>query len=217
MDTSNGLNQPRRAPRVESEKNIRSTAAIATLWPAQEHLRDNAENFRLLVESILDYAIFMLDADGRVASWNAGAHRLKGYREDEIIGRHFSRFYPRQEIERGKPQRALTLASAEGRFEDEGWRVRKNGSTFWANVIITAIRDDSGELLGFAKITRDLTERKRATEQLKAGEARLQAFMNHSPSLMFIKDLQGRYVHVNDRFSQAFGLERKDIISHTDS
>src|SRR5262245_42503048 len=128
MDTSNGVNRSRSAAPVAREKGVKPTAAIAMLWPAQERLRDNAENFRLLIESILDYAIFMLDAGGRVASWNAGAHRLKGYREDEIIGHHFSRFYPRQDIEQGKPQHALKLASAEGRFEDEGWRVRKNGS-----------------------------------------------------------------------------------------
>ena len=183
--------------------------------PTKDRLRDSG--FRLLVASVLDYAICMLDPNGRVVSWNAGAQRLKGYREDEIIGQHFSRFYPREDIERGNPQRGLELASVEGRFEDEGWRVRKNGSTFWANVIIAAIRDEAGKLLGFGKIIRDLTERQLATEQIKASEARLQAFMNHSPSLMFIKDLQGRYLHVNDRFTQAFGLERKDVISRTDS
>jgi PAS domain S-box-containing protein len=141
------------------------------------------------VNTLLDYAIFMLDPEGRVASWNAGAQRLKGYCEHEIIGQHFSKFYPHEDVERAEPLRALKLASAEGRFEDEGWRVRKDGSTFWANVVIAAIRDEAGELLGFAKITRDLTERQLAMEQIKASEARLRAFMNHSPSLMFIKDL----------------------------
>ena len=119
---------------------------------APEHLQDSVENFRLLVASVLDCAIFMLDPKGHVASWNAGAQRLKGYREDEIIGQHFSRFYPHEDIKRGKPQRGLELASAQGRFEDEGWRVRKNGSTFWANVVIAAIRDKAGDLLGFAKM-----------------------------------------------------------------
>lgn len=185
--------------------------------PADQRLRDSAEGFRLLAACLLDHAIFMLDPDGLVATWNAGAQRLKGYREHEIIGQHFSRFYPLEGIESGEPQRALALAAAEGRFESEGWRVRKDGSSFWANVVIAAIRDKTSELLGFAKITRDLTERRRAMEQIKASEARLQAFMNYSPSLMFIKDLEGRYLHVNDRFAQAFGLERKDILSRTDA
>jgi diguanylate cyclase (GGDEF)-like protein/PAS domain S-box-containing protein len=180
-------------------------------------LREREEGVRLLLGNVLDYAIFMLDTDGRVVTWNRGAERLKGYREEEILGQHFSQFYPREDIERGKPQYGLELASAQGRFEDEGWRVRKNGSTFWANVVIAAIRDEAGELLGFAKITRDLTERQLAIERIKASEARLQAFMNHSPSLMFIKDLESRYLHVNERFTRAFGLERKDIIFRTDA
>ena len=218
MGTSYELDPPRRAaPLAREKRHSVKPSAHALLRPAHERLRDSSENLRLLVNTLVDYAIFMLDPDGRVASWNAGAQRLKGYREHEIIGQHFSKFYPHEDVERAKPLRALELASAEGRFEDEGWRVRKDGSTFWANVVIAAIRDEAGELLGFAKITRDLTERQLAMEQIKASEARLRAFMNHSPSLMFIKDLHGRYLHVNDRFPQAFGLKRKDIISHTDS
>lgn len=185
--------------------------------PMDERLRKREEGFRLLLGNVLDYAIFMLDPDGRVVSWNAGAERLKGYREEEILGQSFSRFYPREDIERGKPQHRLERASAEGRFEEEGWRVRKNGSTFWAHVVITAVRDKADKLLGFAKITRDLTERRLADEKLKASEAQLQAFMNHSPSLMFIKDLEGRYLHVNERFTRAFGLERREIMFRTDS
>ena len=180
-------------------------------------LHQSEESVRLLLGSVLDYAIFILDPDGRVASWNAGAERLKGYREEEILGESFSRFYLREDAERGRPQHNLEVASAEGRFEEEGWRVRKDGSSFWANVVITAVRDQAGKLVGFAKITRDLTERQLATEKIKASEARLQAFMNHSPSLMFIKNLEGRYLHVNDRFTRAFGVERKDIIFRTDS
>src|SRR6187399_3539919 len=116
-------------------------------------LLQSDEQFRALVESIVDYAIFMLDADGRVISWNTGAERLKGYREDEILGQHFSRFYPQERIEQGIPQKELEIASAKGRFEDEGWRMRKDGSFFWANVVITPMRDASGHLLGFAKVT----------------------------------------------------------------
>ncbi|HZV24906.1 MAG TPA: PAS domain-containing protein, partial [Acidothermaceae bacterium] len=114
-----------------------------------------------------EYAIFMLDPDGSVATWNSGAHRIKGYSADEIIGRHFSVFYTDEEIGAGKPQRELDQAKAEGRARDEGWRVRKDGSRFWANVVITAVYDKNGRLEGFAKVTRDETERKRVDEQAR--------------------------------------------------
>jgi len=127
----------------------------------EEELRQSEERFRLMVEVVRDYAIFMLDPSGRVASWNAGAERIKGYRAEEIIGQHFSRFYPAEKVAEGWPEHELTVAAAEGRFEDEGWRIRKDGSRFWANVIITAVFDNRGELRGFAKVTRDLTEAKR--------------------------------------------------------
>jgi PAS domain S-box-containing protein len=133
---------------------------------AEKKLRDSEENFRLLAEGVKDYAIFRLDPDGYVVSWNAGAERIQGYRADEIIGQHFSRFYPPEEVQRGKPAEKLQLADTRGRVEDEGWRVRKDGSRFWANVIITALRDKNGRLLGFAKVTRDRTERKRTEEAL---------------------------------------------------
>jgi PAS domain S-box-containing protein len=126
--------------------------------------------YRLLVEAVTDCAIYMLDADGRVASWNPGAQRLKGYLEREVLGRHFSLFYPEDDVRAGMPQRALATAGREGRFEAEGWRVRKDGGRFWAHVIIDPIRSDSGELIGFAKVTRDLTERKLAQESLKRSE-----------------------------------------------
>lgn len=132
----------------------------------------DAELFRRLVESVADYAIFMLQPDGRVATWNIGAERIKGYRAEEIIGKPFSLFYLRDEVNAGKCEYELEVAERDGRFEDEGWRVRKDGTQFWANVIITAVRDDAGHLLGFAKVTRDLTERKRAEE---AHAARLAA------------------------------------------
>src|SRR6266403_2883247 len=120
--------------------------------------RESEGRFRLLVESVRDYAIFMLDTQGVVLTWNAGAERFKGYRADEIIGQHFSRFYPPEALARGLPQHELDVASVTGAFEDEGWRVRKDGSQFWANVVITAIRGAGGQLLGFAKVTRDLTQ-----------------------------------------------------------
>ncbi|SDD14879.1 PAS domain-containing sensor histidine kinase [Paraburkholderia lycopersici] len=119
------------------------------------------DRYRLLIDAVRDYAIFMLEPGGRVASWNPGARRIKGYFSDEIIGTHFSVFYTSDEIASGKPEQLLEAAAFHGRVEDEGWRVRKDGSRFWANVVITAVRDDKNALVGFAKITRDLTERRR--------------------------------------------------------
>jgi PAS domain S-box-containing protein len=126
--------------------------------------------YRLLVDAITDYAIYMLDPEGHVSSWNSGANRFKGYTEAEILGEHFSRFYTPEDREAGIPQRALSTAENEGRFEAEGWRVRKDGKRFWAHVIIDAIRDPGGKLIGFAKITRDLSERKIAEEVLRRSE-----------------------------------------------
>src|SRR5688572_15482414 len=126
---------------------------------AEEKLRWTEESFRLMVESVSDYAIVMLDPEGLVVSWNTGAQRIKGFQTDEIVGRHFSTFYPEDDVANGKPQHDLGQAAANGRHEDEGWRVRKDGSTFWANIVFTAIRDHAGNLRGFAKLTRDLTER----------------------------------------------------------
>jgi PAS domain S-box-containing protein len=139
-------------------------------------LRRSEELFRLLVENIKDYAIFMLDPDGRVMSWNAGAQQLKGYAAEEIIGKHFSTFYPPDAVARSWPQTELRHAQAYGRFEDEGWRVRKDGSTFWANVIITSVHDSQGKLRGYAKVTRDLTARRRI-ESLEASEKQIHEFI----------------------------------------
>ncbi|HUQ81064.1 MAG TPA: PAS domain S-box protein [Gemmatimonadaceae bacterium] len=133
----------------------------------EEALRASEARFRLLVESVRDYAIFLLDPGGHVATWNAGAERIKGYKVGDIVGRHFSVFYPEGKIAEGFPQYELEVAGRVGRFEDEGWRVRKDGSQFWANVVITALRDETGELVGFAKVTRDLTERRAAEEQAR--------------------------------------------------
>jgi len=143
---------------------------------AEEALRKSEEQFRLLVEGVIDYAIFMLDPTGRVASWNAGAQRIKGYLPNEIIGEHFSRFYTKEDREAGVPFEGLDTARREGRWESEGVRVRKDGSTFWAHVVIDAIRSPSGEVVGFAKVTRDVTERKHAqTELERAREALYQS------------------------------------------
>src|SRR6267378_1874273 len=140
---------------------------------AEEALRGSEERFRLLVESVKEYAIFSLDPTGKITSWNAGAQHIKGYSAEEIVGGHFSRFYPAEDRDSGKPQMELRIAAAEGRFEEEVWRVRKDGSRFWANVVITVLRDPQGKLVGFSKITRDLTESKRSEEALQAAQAQM--------------------------------------------
>jgi PAS domain S-box-containing protein len=144
---------------------IPATADLDHLWfDTESRVRDSEQRFRLMVESVRDYAIFMLDVEGRVETWNAGAEAIKGYRAGEIIGQHLSRFYTPEDMAAGLPQRLLEAAARDGRVENEGWRVRRDGSRFWADVVITALRDSGGRLQGFAKVTRDLTERKRAEE-----------------------------------------------------
>ncbi|HEU4887138.1 MAG TPA: PAS domain S-box protein [Thermoanaerobaculia bacterium] len=134
---------------------------------AEEGLRQGTEIFQLLVSSVRDYAIFMLDPEGKVATWNTGARRIKQYEPHEIIGRHFSTFYPEEDVQSGKPERELEIARREGSVEDEGWRIRKDGTRFWANVVITAVYDAEGVLRGYAKVTHDVTERRAAEEQLR--------------------------------------------------
>ena len=133
----------------------------------EENVLQSERVFRLLVEGVRDYAIFMLDPQGNVASWNPGAERIKGYKAEEIIGKHFSNFYPAVDREAGKPEYELKVAKATGRFEDEGWRIRKDGSQFWASVVITRINDEQGNQIGFGKITRDLTERRIAEQRYR--------------------------------------------------
>src|SRR5688572_26020315 len=136
-----------------------------------------ADPFGQLVHGVQDYAIFLLDREGRIVSWNRGAERLKGYAAAEIIGRHFSVFYPQEAIERRWPEQELKIAQEIGRLEDEGWRLRKDGSRFWADVIITAMRDATGALRGFSKVTRDLTERRRQEETLRQSEERFRVMV----------------------------------------
>ncbi|HYX64452.1 MAG TPA: PAS domain S-box protein [Burkholderiales bacterium] len=173
--------------------------------------------FRLLVETVSDYAIFLLDPEGRIISWNAGAQRIKGYAAVEILGRHFSVFYAPEERAAGRPQELLAVAGREGRIEDEGWRLRKDGSRFWADVVITALRDAAGRVSGYAKVTRDMTELQRHRERVETSEARLRAFADHSPALMFIKDLAGRYRFANRRFLERFGLQLAQLLGRTDA
>lgn len=134
-------------------------------------LKESDERFRVLVESIRDYAVFMLDREGRVATWNTGAALIKGYRREEIVGKSIDLFYTPQDRENGRPAKLLAQAASEGRIEDEGWRVRKDGTRFWADVVITALRNETGALIGFAKVTRDLTQRQRAEEERRRLDA----------------------------------------------
>jgi PAS domain S-box-containing protein len=158
---------------------------------AEDELRKGQQQFERLVQGVTDYAIYMLDPDGTITSWNSGAERIKGYSADEIIGKHFSQFYTPEDRDQGDPQSALDTAARDGRVEREGWRMRKDGTRFWCHVIIDAIHDDDGKLLGFAKITRDITERKKAQESLD--QAREALF--HSQKMDAIGKLTGGVAH----------------------
>ncbi|EGL62130.1 putative two-component sensor histidine kinase/response regulator hybrid protein [Agrobacterium sp. ATCC 31749] len=168
---------------------------------------------QLLVEAITDYAIYMLDRNGIITSWNAGAERFKGYTEDEIIGEHFSRFYTPEDIESGLPTRALAIAAEAGRFENEGWRVRKDGKRFWAHVIIDPVRSREGELIGFAKITRDLTERKAAEVELKRSEHQFRLLVQGvTDYAIYLLDPEGNVTNWNVGAQRIKGYEPQEII-----
>jgi PAS domain S-box-containing protein len=178
-----------------------------------EELRLSEERFKLLIDSVRDYAIFMLDPTGIVLTWNAGAERFKGYKPDEIIGRHFSLFYPPEALARGLPEFELETAGRVGVFEDEGWRVRKDGSLFWANVVITAMRGGDGRLLGFAKVTRDLTQRRGHEEELRRSEERFRLLVEGvSDYAIFMLDANGRVVTWNVGAERIKGYSASDII-----
>ncbi len=179
----------------------------------KENLRQSEERFKLLVESVRDYAIFMLDPNGHVLTWNAGAERFKGYRAQEIIGQHFSRFYPPEALARGLPEHELQVAGKTGVFEDEGWRVRKDGSLFWANVVITAMRDAQGELVGFAKVTRDLTQRRAHEEDLRRSEERFRLLIEGvADYAIFMLDPNGRVSTWNMGAERIKGYSADEII-----
>ena len=186
-------------------------AAIAHLPAGIAH--EPGELHRLLVDTVRDYAIFALDPDGFILSWNAGAERIKGYKPEEIIGRHFSIFYPRTLVAEGFPAFELRMAANTGRFEDEGWRIRKDGSRFWANVVITALRDKSGKLLGFGKVTRNLTERREAEEALRESEERFRLLIEGVRDYaIFMLDPLGRVATWNDGAERINGYRAKEII-----
>src|ERR1700738_932567 len=166
---------------------------------------NSEERFRLLLESIKDYSILMLDPEGLVATWNKGAERIKGYRSDEIVGRHFSRFYPQGAVTQGKPEHELAVAVAEGRCEDEGWRVRKDGTKFWAEVVITPIYNDNGELSGFSKVTRDVSGRREAERKFKD-------LLEAAPDAMVVVNQGGEIVLLNLQAEKQFGYRRDELL-----
>jgi PAS domain S-box-containing protein len=180
---------------------------------AEQTLQLSEDIFRVLVETIRDYAIFVLDPTGHIASWNAGAQRIKGYPADEIIGKHFSVFYPREVAASGWPEHELKVAAAEGRFEDEGWRVRKDGSQFWASVVITALREADGSLRGFAKVTRDLSIRRRAEQALRETEERYRLLVEGVKDYaIFLLDPAGHVVTWNVGAERINGYKANEII-----
>jgi PAS domain S-box-containing protein len=184
-----------------------------TSGEAKIALRRTEERFRLLVDAVQDYAIFMLDVQGHVSSWNTGAARIKGYGVSEIIGKHFSIFYTEEDIRAGKPARELEVAAKEGRFEDEGWRLRKDGSRFWANVILTAIRDDTGTLIGFGKVTRDFTEKILVSEALRKEIAeRTEAQRKLHDSEKSLRQLSLRLLQTQDEERRRIGRDLHDSV-----
>jgi PAS domain S-box-containing protein len=173
---------------------------------SEKALEESEQRFRLLVEAVQDYAIFMLDTEGRISSWNLGAERLKGYKASEIIGQHFSCFYPPEDIQAAKPRIKLETALSEGRVEDEGWRVRKDGSRFWANVIITALKDKEDRAVGFSKVTRDFTERMQTQRALRASERKLQV------SEQSLRDLSLHLLRTQDEERRRIGRDLHDSL-----
>jgi PAS domain S-box-containing protein len=179
---------------------------------AEEQLLRSEERFRLLIERVKDYAIITLDPQGRVTTWNSGAEQIKGFRAEEIIGQHFSRLYPQEDRDRGKPEMELEVAAAEGRYEDRDWRARKDGSRYWANTLITALRDPQGQLIGFIKITRDLSERKRAEEALRSSEERFRAVAESANDAFISGNQEGNIIHWNHGAERIFGYTAAEAL-----
>jgi PAS domain S-box-containing protein len=185
----------------------RATRARATT-AMQRPMLDSEVSTRLLVESIGDYAIFTVDTEGLVITWNSGGEYISGYRPGEIIGRHFSCLYPQDKIDSGVPEHELKLAASEGRFEDEGWRLRKDGSRFWANVITIPLRDPLGILIGFGKVLRDLSQRQQATE-------RFRLIVESAPNAIIMANHEGNMLLVNSQTERLFGYGRDELIGQS--
>ncbi|TMC51130.1 MAG: PAS domain S-box protein [Chloroflexi bacterium] len=171
-----------------------------------------AEHLLLLFDTIDELAVYMLDIDGRVQTWNRGAEQVKGYRAEQILGRHFECFYPPEDVERGKPDQELAVAAATGRFEDEGWRVRMDGSRYWANEVVTALRGEDGRLIGFGKVTRDLTDRQRAEDQLRESEERFRLLVNAPGYAIYMLDPEGRVASWSEGAERLKGYRADEII-----
>ncbi|HWF24385.1 MAG TPA: PAS domain S-box protein [Solirubrobacteraceae bacterium] len=178
-------------------------------------LRESEERFRLLVTSVTDHAIIMLDPEGRVTGWNPGAERIKGYAEAEIIGRHFSVFYPPDLARAGDPQRELAAALAAGRYEEQAERVRKDGSRFWADITLTPILDDGGELRGYVKVTRDISERKRAEQAIREREERFRLLAENSTDVISRVSTDGTLLYVSPASQEVYGYDPKELIGRT--
>jgi PAS domain S-box-containing protein len=202
-------------PYINAEGQIEGVIGVAVditnRLKAERELKASEERYRLIIENVKEYAIFTLDPSGEVTSWNAGAKKIKGYSAEEVIGQHFSIFYPEDEVLNGKPQDALKTAEKEGRCEIEGWRIRKDGSRFWANVILTALRDDDGHLVGFSKVVRDMTVRKEAEERLRQSEARFRSVFYGAGIGIELVDLDGNLAEFNPTVSEIFGYRRDEL------
>ncbi len=185
---------------------------ITSRVEAERTLRRSRQLFRLLVEGVREYAMYTMDKQGYITSWNQGAERIKGYRRDEIIGKNFSTFFPSEAIAAGKPESLLRTAERKGQVQEEGWRVRKDGRLFWAGILLTAMRDNRGNLVGFSKITKDLTERKLADERLFKEMQQLQAILNAAPLAILTIDGRGVLLSWNKGAEQMFGWTKEEAV-----
>ena len=178
----------------------------------EQTLKESEEKLRLLIERVRDYEIFMLDPEGHIIIWNVGGEKNKGYSVEEIIGRHHSIFFHQKDIEAGVPDKELSVAAAEGSFEDEGWRVRKDGSRFWANVVTTALRDSDGTLRGFSKVVRDITDRKKAEDALRESEERYRIIAETASDVIITIDQDSVIQFVNPASEKVFGYKPAELI-----